>query len=134
MNRIAQNTPTTTPIPMPGRLSVWNDDQPFATLDEVAAGVTVYTVGTITHIRYLDTARVRDSIRTGNRAGLGRAMAVISDGSGNSAHVYLHADVTAQALPALVVGMKVSVSGVVFHTVPSQPAGINARSVRTVSV
>ena len=130
-NRIrpVQHSTTTTAsvIPMPGRLSVWNDDQPFATLDEIPAGDTVHTVGTITHVRYLDRARVRDSIRTGDRTNLGHAMAVIADSHGNTAHVYLPAAVATAYLDALYVGAKVFVSGIAFNTVPSQPTGINAR-------
>lgn len=130
-NRIRTTSDTTTTtasvIPMPGRLSVWNDDQPFATLDEIPAGDTVHTVGTITHIRYLDRARVRDSIRSGDRTNLGRAMTVIADSRGNTAHVHLPATVVADVLDALYVGAKVVVSGIAFRTVPSQPTGINAR-------
>ncbi|MFJ6069076.1 hypothetical protein ACIQHU_39305 [Streptomyces tendae] len=120
-------TTTATVIPMPGRLSVWNDDQPSATLDEIPTGDTVHTVGTITHIRYLDRARVRDSIRSGDRTNLGRAMVVIADSHGNTAHVYIPATVVADVLDALYVDAKVFVSGIAFRTVPSQPTGINAR-------
>jgi hypothetical protein len=121
------SSPTASVIPMPGRLSVWNDDQPFATLDEIPAGDTVHTVGTITAIRFPDTHRVRTAVRTGDRAGLGHAMAVIADSHGNTAHVYLPATVAADSLDALYVGAKVAISGIAFNTVPSQPTGINAR-------
>lgn len=123
MNRIARKTKTRTtvlPIPMPGRLTVnyydWNLHYGFApTLDEVETGALVTTTGTITAVVRLSG---------------GRAMVVLSEADGNSAHVALNADVVRMVAPALYRGYRMHVRGLVTRTTPSQPAGIEGLGVQ----
>lgn len=137
MNRIAHRHPATgvatpdtipTPVPMPGRLPVsfhdWElhrvfDDVPLA---NIATDTVVTATGTITHVRHLDGTT------------LGRTMIVLTDDDGNSAHVRLDADVVRQLLPVLVTGTRLIVRGPVTRTIPSQPAGIDGRGIRVVTV
>ena len=137
-NRIRSN-PAATVIPMPGRLSVTRPDadylaEVYATLNEVSTGDTVHAVGTIATVRYLDRDLVRRSIRTGDRTNLGRVMLVITDHAGNSAHVTIPASLEPGLRHALYQGATVAVQGVAFRTVPNQPAGIAARTLRVVNV
>jgi hypothetical protein len=134
-DNVHQAAPTTSALPMPGRLAVsyrdWGLD--MTTLDQVATGTVVTTVGTITHVRYLDRQNVRRSVRTGDRSSLGRVMLVLVDGRGNSAHVTLNANAVAMLYPVLHRGAKLDVRGLVTRTVPSQPAGIAGLGVRVVT-
>lgn len=107
-------------IPMPGRLPVsyydWDLHLGFdPSLDEVATGTLVNATGTITVVKHL----------TG-----GRAMAVISDTHGDSAHVLLNADIVRMVAPALYCGYQMNVRGIVTRTTNSQPAGIEADGVQ----
>ncbi|MFD0509268.1 hypothetical protein ACFQ0G_53155 [Streptomyces chiangmaiensis] len=125
----------TTPLPMPGRLAVsyrdWGLD--MTSLDQVATGTVVTTVGTISHVRYLDRQGVRRAVRTGDKTSLGRVMLVLVDGRGNSAHITLNADVVAMLHPVLYRGAKLSVRGLVTRTISSQPAGIAGLGVQVVN-
>jgi len=114
------------PVPMPGRLAVsyhrWDLKMDVdTTLDQVPTGSDITTTGTITGVRYLDPSRT------------GRTMIVLTGADGHHAHVSITPDTARRLHLVLTPGTRLTVRGTAARALPSQPAGIDARTAWTVA-
>lgn len=124
--QLADRTPATTVLPMPGRLPVsylvrslpGRGIRVEAPLAELDTDTMVLAEGTITAVRYLD-GKV-----------FGRTMIVLASEDGHSAHVLFNADSAYYAEPVLRKGSKIKLHGLVTRHVPGQPAGIEGLGVQ----
>lgn len=123
VGRRAPGRPERTVLPMAGRLPVSYFQRKLrtvieTTIDQVPTDTVVTTSGVIRTVRRLE----------GNA--LGRTMIVIAGEGGHSSYVTLDADVMRLVEPAIRVGTRIHVHGLVIRTVPSQPAGIEGLGVQ----
>lgn len=123
IGRRAPGRPQRTVHPMPGRLPVSYFQRKLrtvieTTLDQVPTNTVVTTSGIITTVRRLEGKA------------LGRTMIVITSEGGHSSYVTFDADVIGMVEPAIRVGTRIHVHGLVVRTIPSQPAGIEGLGVQ----
>ena len=123
IGRRAPGRSVRTVLPMAGQLPVSYFQRSTrtaveATIDQVPTDTLVNASGVIKTVRRLE-----------GRA-LGRTMIVIAGEGGHSSYVTFNADVIGMVEPAIRVGTRIHVHGLVVRTTPSQPAGLEGLGVQ----